>query len=656
MLNSSPRRFLRRLQPIAWLVALLLIGWGSAKAQASERDDHDGVIERRWLDDPSGTLSPQAALAGDWKPFQGSLSRGYTLSTTWLRLKIDPDAAGPASIPADHRLVLAIAPGHLDEIAVFRVDRLSAPPLLVGDTHRMTGAQQSLLHYSVVYQDASEPFEVLLRVRSKSNHSMLTWATRWDEAHSLNLRQHGLVIAYLVFTAMVLLVALIFLIGNRDVVLALFIFHQIAALILAVTMLGVLRLYCSDWISSSSSDLLTSLAIPFFTCMGVLFHSALLADVGANRVDVSILRGTTVIPAAAMLLIMLGQVRWGLLVAHVFVPCVMLLIIAIVCRIRPGYSTDSHPASHTARRAYLIGVYVAMTITTMPQSMRVLGFISASSWTYGGFLAYGLIDSLLLGSLLVYRSRETLRRQAREHLALEISRREAHAQRMRTADQSELMTMLTHELKTPLSVVSLALGPSGGFPGMRERGMRAVENMRDVINRCMQVAIVDDQIGRHDAAPMLASMTPGQVLLDAVDMQLGADCVDVRVNADLFAVLADRQMLLIIFSNLLENALKYGPAGGRVQVSAERAMSGEQAGVTVRVANRIGPAGRPDASHLFEKFYRGSYARHRSGSGLGLYLSRRLAYRLGGTLVLVDGDGDEVVFELWLPADDSSGN
>jgi two-component system sensor histidine kinase MprB len=71
--------------------------------------------------------------------------------------------------------------------------------------------------------------------------------------------------------------------------------------------------------------------------------------------------------------------------------------------------------------------------------------------------------------------------------------------------------------------------------------------------------------------------------------------------------------------------------------------------VALRVTNAVGPAGRPDAAHVFDKYHRGARARHRSGSGLGLYLSQRLTSRLGGALSLCAPEGDEVAFELWLP-------
>jgi hypothetical protein len=102
---------------------VLLGAWMLAWAQEpghTTQPSKDAVIERSWLGDPDSSLSPQAALAGSWKPFSGPLSRGFTASTTWVRVKIDPAAAGPSSIASDRRLVLTISPGHLDEVAVFQ--------------------------------------------------------------------------------------------------------------------------------------------------------------------------------------------------------------------------------------------------------------------------------------------------------------------------------------------------------------------------------------------------------------------------------------------------------------------------------------------------------------------------------------------------------
>jgi two-component system sensor histidine kinase GlrK len=130
-----------------------------------------------------------------------------------------------------------------------------------------------------------------------------------------------------------------------------------------------------------------------------------------------------------------------------------------------------------------------------------------------------------------------------------------------------------------------------------------------------------------------------------------ADRVECCAAPELPTCLADPKMLRVIIGNLFENALKYGPPEGRVTAVVEPASREGRAGVMLRVSNAVGAAGRPDPAHLFEKYHRGVGARHGSGSGLGLYLSQRLAYRLGGLLEHRPKSGDDdVVFELWLPA------
>jgi signal transduction histidine kinase len=69
----------------------------------------------------------------------------------------------------------------------------------------------------------------------------------------------------------------------------------------------------------------------------------------------------------------------------------------------------------------------------------------------------------------------------------------------------------------------------------------------------------------------------------------------------------------------------------------------------LRISNLPGPSGWPDVDKIFAKYYRSGGAQRRSGTGLGLYLSRSMAERLGGTLRYIP-DQQNIRFELWLPA------
>ena len=97
---------------------------------------------------------------------------------------------------------------------------------------------------------------------------------------------------------------------------------------------------------------------------------------------------------------------------------------------------------------------------------------------------------------------------------------------------------------------------------------------------------------------------------------------------------------------LLDNALRYGPAGEPIVL--DTALHDGRAGV--RVADRGPGIPAEEREHVFERFHRGRAAASESGFGLGLAIGRELAERMGGSLRLVEDEPPGACFELLLPA------
>ena len=628
---------------IALFGCLLSGGIDSAFAQASDTERRDAIIERSWLSDDDGSLTPDAALARAWTVYEGPLARGFTTTVTWVRLKIDPALAGAGSVSSDYRLVLRIVPSRLDDITVFRMDRPADPPKRVGDKIRLEGPQKGFLNHSVVFDDAVAPFEVLLRLQTHGNHSMHVQALRWDEANRLLSRDSNLVVGYLVFTLMVIAWAIIAYFQQHSMVLLLFIVHQFSALLAAITFLGVWRMYAPSELALLG-NVLTTYVIPLSTLASQLFHGRLLADLGAKANHYRVLVGAAVLPACGIVLIAFGFVQTGLMITHATI--LVFMIFAIYVAARLNLDTSQNGRRH---RVFVVSAYVVMVALMAPQSLRVLGVFSAGAWSFAAYTVYGIASAVLMTGLLILRAREVDRLRQRDARAFQEAKQESELQRARALEQGDLITMLTHELKTPLSVVALALGKSGTQPAIQERALYAIEDIRRIIDRCALTARVDEEVAYRSIPFEVEAIRLEQLVTVALSSRPQSARVQNEVSGDLPECATDRTMLLTIVTNLIDNALNYSPADSRVQIEAQTASVDGRLGIMLKVTNQVGDHGVPDSRHVFEKYYRGARARHRSGSGLGLYLSKRLAKRLGGDLSLHPVETSSVCFQLWLP-------
>ncbi|MDH7475834.1 MAG: ATP-binding protein, partial [Anaerolineae bacterium] len=110
----------------------------------------------------------------------------------------------------------------------------------------------------------------------------------------------------------------------------------------------------------------------------------------------------------------------------------------------------------------------------------------------------------------------------------------------------------------------------------------------------------------------------------------------------------DRQRLQRVIANLLDNALKYTPAGGEVTLSLQR----EPGWVCLSVSDTGIGIPPEDLPHIFERFYRSDKARTRGkgGTGLGLAIAKWIAEAHNGRITVESAPNRGSTFTVWLPA------
>jgi signal transduction histidine kinase len=159
-------------------------------------------------------------------------------------------------------------------------------------------------------------------------------------------------------------------------------------------------------------------------------------------------------------------------------------------------------------------------------------------------------------------------------------------------------------------------------------------------------ALMRDLLDYGKPAQLERVATPIEVVLEealraceplARDLQ-----VDKRVPAGLPDVLVDRQRMVQVFQNLVQNALQHSPDAGTVAVEAGQA--GTSVWVTVRDA---GPGfAQDDLPRLFEPFF----TRREGGTGLGLSIAQRIVELHGGEIAAANHEGSGALVKVSLPA------
>jgi heavy metal sensor kinase len=230
-----------------------------------------------------------------------------------------------------------------------------------------------------------------------------------------------------------------------------------------------------------------------------------------------------------------------------------------------------------------------------------------------------------------------------------LARLEAAFERQRrfTADAS-------HELRTPLTAILGQIDVALERPREAEAYRTTLTTIREQSQRLAR--LIGDLLflARADApsAPIAAEAIDLGALLPAVLAQLDPltterELISEPVSGPL-AVYGHEDHLIRLFLNLLDNAIRYTPPGGRIVLSC----ACDHGQVVVRLSDS-GPGIAPEhLPRLFDRFYRADRARSRAqgGSGLGLAIAQSIAQAHGGRIVVESSVGQGSTFTVILPA------
>jgi PAS domain S-box-containing protein len=256
-------------------------------------------------------------------------------------------------------------------------------------------------------------------------------------------------------------------------------------------------------------------------------------------------------------------------------------------------------------------------------------------------------------------SLKILERERVEHLR---QLREKHAQ-LEELDQlkSRFVSNVSHELRTPLAVIKLyATLARKGRPEKQVHYLHTIEQethrLETMVENVLDLTRMDRKSLRVNPEWLVAEEIIGQVL-QVYQETAQKQAIDLRnhVRGELPPLWADKNHLIQMLTNLVDNALKYTPRGGQIWVAAREITADLQPFLEIAVGDTGVGIPEDEQAKVFERFYRGSNnTPGTTGTGLGLAIVEELMLQHGGKITLKSKAGEGSIFALQFPLHETS--
>ncbi len=613
--------------------------WSLACFMALPALGASGITSSSYFEDKAGRLTLDEVRARPFTTFEFPLQKGYSDSAFWVRLTLSPSA----DATPDALQVLRIRPGFLDEIALHDPMAPGGQVRHAGDRHPLPQAGYVSLNHNFTLPASSTSRDIWLRVKTSS--ATVLHADVLPLAQAARQDIHQELIASLLLGLMVplLLIALVNHGYTRDTVSFLLILNQLAGLLYCIFVFGFMRTWLDGRLTPAALDWGTSAIVIGAVTVNGLFNLLFVKECRGTWRPMLWAIPLVAVSGVNLILFLAGHVQLAL---SSNIVCVVALPAAMLLSVMTPSKSAVPVGGLVFTRWQLLLMYVPIALLSWTLALPLLGVIKASpplmQLVQPG---YYFVSAMVAVFGVVYRTRNLRRTQEIAQARLHDAEREAALQRQRAQDQNRLLSMLTHEIRTPLSLLRIAVGWLDHRPEIRTQAETAIQDLNEVINGVSLMQRIENK----------AMVLQREALAPAVELTRLAQAQEehARIRMDLAAcppaIHSDRLLVRIILRNLLDNALRYSPDGSLVQVAARGQDREGTWGLAVTVTNAIDESAHPEADRMFTQFYRGPGSHRRTGSGLGLFIAKELATTLGGDLSFTLESATSIRFSLWLP-------
>lgn len=609
------------------------------------------------LDDPDGALTIDDVLAAPhaarFHPTDGDLGRGYTADHVWVRITFrlrrppadamaDPAPVMEARVP----WMLELGPLYLDHITAYSVTPGHVRRIVFGDQapadDRPYKGREFLLPLTF---DSAQTLTLYLDIHSTTSIVLHGWAApAYTAIHALSLRSLGLGVLMGIAIAM-MAANLVYALWLRDRNSLVYCGYIANLIILTVSSTNMLVEINPAWAALATSPI-HGASLTLLMVTATVMGNTLLNLRKNFPLIYRLSWPLTIIPGffgfAATLA---GHFRDIAPTCNVLIMVMLTLMIGCAIRL----------ALRGSRVALLVALSFfpscAVSILGILGRLEIMSYIAPLD---GWFGLAGALHMVLMNFAIAYRVRQleidrqaalasalnasqTAGQQAKELVALRTRELAASnsqlsqaltAERQAVKEQLQFIDMVSHEYRTPVAILRTAIDVLFLHIDLAAQELPAdlLTRMRRAVDRLVEIIEVGLRLDGPQSAALSMLSSPMDLRVTVGDAIQGArqtfpDRVVTVRGPDALEILGDPDLLKTALLNVLGNALKYSPAGSEVRLDII------DGGGKVQIRVRDHGPGIPgtDQERVFQKFVRLSQTQRIPGTGLGLFMVRRIA-------------------------------
>ena len=610
---------------------ILLCVFGPSIARSDEPIDY--ILSKGYIEDAAGTLALSGVVDRRVTPYEGNLTKGYTGSVYWIKLVVKNSE--------DHSdVILSVDPDFVEDVRLFDPQKPDELPRVVGSLHEQGPHEFYSLSRFFRLKFSEDQHEYWIRVSTTSTVSLILRAQNIDQFFALEYNKIFFYSIYLGIGIIIFIISYILGQKNDQYYYKLFSYQNIISLFWMMTILGFSRIWFSPWIPNATIHKIFNVMTCTMPVMVVLFHSSMLLAQGVKRQYLSILAVYLFVYPIELIMLWVGYTREALALNSALILFVSIVFIFLAISLPNMIKKQNNYIPKIYLILFYIILFFAILLVTLPN----FAYINVNNpLFYLRPITHGWLHNILMLVLLRCSSIRSHQRDAEIEAELSYKEGQLSVLGRMVREQEEFVAMLTHELKTPLSVIRLVLGNDEANETIKKKAQQAVVSIDHIIDHAMVAARIEGE--NHQ--PLLEEYPLTQLLTEIIELTPRPEQVRLMVEG-LTTIRTDRTLFTMMVTNLVSNAVKYGYPLEPIDVHARPHERDGLAGFAVEVSNLPGIAGMPDGALVFQKFYRGKRAKKESGAGLGLFLVRSIASYLSG-VIDYDPVNGKVRFRIWLP-------